>query len=127
MNSAGLPGTGMGGSFYILLALIMPFFELYQTILGRSSLKRWKLVLRQLAITLLILAGVEGTFFLSFELFGLKNPNAVVLGNNELTMEAFVIAPLVISWSLLLLVIIGIRIWALVEMVRSRRGKESYS
>lgn len=126
MNSAGLPGTGIGGLFYILLALCMPFFELYQTILGRSSLERWKLVLRQLAITLLILAGAGGTFFLSFELFGLKNPAALMVGNAELTTEAFFILPLVISWSLLILVLVGIRTWALVEVVSSRRGKKLY-
>lgn len=124
MNSAGLPGTGIGGLFYILLALTMPFFEFYQTIHGRGSLERWKLVLRQFAIALLILVGVEGAFFLTFKLFGLKNPTALVIGNAELTMGAFVIAPLVISWSILILVIVGIRIWAFFEQVRNRKDQK---
>jgi len=123
MNNAGLPGTAIGGFFYILLALSMPLFELYQTILGRSSFERWKLVLRQLAIALLILAGAEGTSFLAFELFGLKKPTVLMIGNAELATGAFIIAPLIISWSVLILVIAGIRIWALVEKVRSRRGE----
>jgi hypothetical protein len=126
VNSAGLPGTGIGGLLYILLALCMPFFEPYQTILGRTSLERWKLVLRQLAITLLILAGTGGTFVLSFELFGLKISTALMVGNAELITETFFIATLVISLSLLTLVLVGIRIWALVEVINSRRGKEPY-
>lgn len=125
MNGVGLPGTGFGGYFYIFLGLIMPFIELYQTIRGRSSFKRWKIVLRQLAIALLILAGVEGSYFLVFELFGLNKPTALVIGNAGLATGAFIIAPLVLSLSVLILVITGIRIWALVEKFRSRGGKES--
>ncbi|MFA6135382.1 MAG: hypothetical protein WC869_15325 [Phycisphaerae bacterium] len=38
----GLPGTGIGGIFYILLAFIMPVREAFLVITGKGiSLKRW--------------------------------------------------------------------------------------
>jgi hypothetical protein len=41
---AGLPGTGIGGIFYLLLTLWMPIHELYLTFTGRSSLARWRFI-----------------------------------------------------------------------------------
>ena len=56
--NAGLPGVGIGGVFYLVLALFMPFLELYKTIKGESSLKRWGIVVRQLVMAGSILAGM---------------------------------------------------------------------
>lgn len=56
--NAGLPGAGIGGVFYLVLALFMPFLELYKTIKGESSLKRWGIVVRQLVMAGSILAGM---------------------------------------------------------------------
>lgn len=58
--NAGLPGTGLGGLFYLLLALVMPFVELVQTVRGRSSRERWRLVLTQLGVALGIIAVMAG-------------------------------------------------------------------
>jgi hypothetical protein len=56
--NAGLPGTGIGGVFYLLSALLMPFFEVVRTLRGNSSWSRWVLLLRQLAMAAGILAGM---------------------------------------------------------------------
>lgn len=56
--TAGLPGTGIGGVFYLLSALLMPFFELVKTLRGQSSWLRWTLVIRQLAMAFGIVAGM---------------------------------------------------------------------
>lgn len=40
--AAGLPSTGIGGIFYLLLVLWMPLRELHLTFQGRSSLARWR-------------------------------------------------------------------------------------
>jgi len=53
--TAGLPGTGIGGVFYLLSALLMPIVEIVLTIRGKSSVARWMLVLRQLAMGFTIL------------------------------------------------------------------------
>jgi hypothetical protein len=39
---AGLPGTGIGGLFYLALVLWMPLRELTLLLRGRSSLARWR-------------------------------------------------------------------------------------
>jgi len=56
--TAGLPGTGIGGVFYLLSALVMPFAELVKTLRGQSSWSRWILVFRQLAMAGGIVAGM---------------------------------------------------------------------
>lgn len=56
--TAGLPGTGIGGVFYLLSALLMPLVELVKTLRGQSSWPRWVLVIRQLAMASGIIAGM---------------------------------------------------------------------
>lgn len=56
--TAGLPGTGIGGVFYLLSALLMPLVELVKTLRGQSSGRRWLLVIRQLALASGIVAGM---------------------------------------------------------------------
>lgn len=50
--NAGLPGTGLGGLFYLLLALAMPVIELVRTLRGDRSPERWRLALTQSGIAL---------------------------------------------------------------------------
>lgn len=47
--SAGLPGLGLGGLFFIISALLAPLFELGRTLQGRSSRAAWRAVGRQFA------------------------------------------------------------------------------
>lgn len=56
--TAGLPGTGIGGIFYLLSALLMPFYELVNTVRGKSSWARWALLLKQLAMAGGIIGGM---------------------------------------------------------------------
>ena len=58
--TAGLPGTGLGGFYYILLVAAMPAREAYLTVRGRSSVARWKTVGYHLAIVGGILAALAG-------------------------------------------------------------------
>jgi len=48
--SAGMPGLGLGGLFFVLSALFAPFVELRRTAQGRSSAAAWRQVGRQFAI-----------------------------------------------------------------------------
>jgi hypothetical protein len=41
---AGLPGTGLGGLFYLVLVLLMPARELWLTLRGRGDAARWRTV-----------------------------------------------------------------------------------
>jgi hypothetical protein len=56
--NAGLPGAGIGGLFYVLSALWMPFRELALTVSGRSSLRRWGAVGRQVALAAAVVTAV---------------------------------------------------------------------
>ena len=62
--NVGLPGTGIGGLFYLLMALVMPIMELGNTLLGRSTLDRWKLVLRQVILASGVVLGLVATGWL---------------------------------------------------------------
>src|ERR1700760_4702497 len=57
--SAGLPGVGLSGVFFIISALVMLPCEIVQTIRGRSSWQRWSRVLRHLAIAITMIAGLQ--------------------------------------------------------------------
>jgi Trk-type K+ transport system membrane component len=48
--TAGLPGVGLSGLFFVVSALLMVAVELVRTARGRSSLSRWRFVGRQAAI-----------------------------------------------------------------------------
>ncbi len=50
--SAGMPGLGLGGLFFVLSALLAPVVELRRTAQGRSSAAAWRQVGRQFAIAL---------------------------------------------------------------------------
>jgi hypothetical protein len=54
--AAGLPGTGIGGIFYMLLVAVMPLRELRRTLSRRSCRARWKTVAASLLLVAAILA-----------------------------------------------------------------------
>lgn len=58
---AGIPGTGIGGLFYLIIALWMPIRELYCKVFKRSSLERWHIVRRHIFITLWLIMGMWAT------------------------------------------------------------------
>lgn len=59
--SAGLPGLGLGGLFFILSALLAPLLELARTVQGRSSRRAWAQVGRQFALALTMIVAVDLT------------------------------------------------------------------
>jgi len=61
---AGVPGTGIGGLYYVLLAAWMPIKELRRTFSGRSSLARWRFVLFQVSLAAAIIAALWGEYVL---------------------------------------------------------------
>ncbi len=60
--SAGLPGVGLSGVFFIISALVMVPLEIARTVRGQSSLARWATVLRHLAMALAMIVCVELTY-----------------------------------------------------------------
>lgn len=104
--NAGLPGTGIGGLFYILLALLMPLRELYLTARGRSSRERWRLVLQQLLIACGIVASLAATGWAVSRAFDTQA--AVGLGGTSIFL-----APALIAGLVLCVLVLALRVWAL--------------
>lgn len=60
----GVPGTGIGGLFYLLAAVCMPARELVLLARGRSSLARWRFIAMQWAMITGMLASLWGAMWL---------------------------------------------------------------
>jgi hypothetical protein len=61
--SVGLPGTGLGGLFFIISALLMLPIELVRLALGRSSLSRVGLAARHAGIATAMVAVLMGSYW----------------------------------------------------------------
>lgn len=57
--SAGLPGLGLGGLFFILSALVAPLPELWRLVRGRSSIAAWRAIGRQLGQATVMIAAID--------------------------------------------------------------------
>ena len=58
---AGLPGTGIGGIFYLLLAIWMPIRQIWTESVKKTRPKGWKRITQHLFMTLCIIAGMTVT------------------------------------------------------------------
>ena len=106
--TVGLPGTGIGGVFYLLSALFMPIQEIVKTVQGKSSISSWLLVLRQLSMGILIICAMWGLgivaalvydFFVSTKPVapGLIRDLHAHLFSTAFHLNVFHIAPIVMS------------------------------
>ena len=64
--SAGLPGLGLGGLFFIFSALLAPFPELWRTLRGRSGPAAWRVIGRQFAQAAVMVAAIDLTLRLAY-------------------------------------------------------------
>jgi hypothetical protein len=110
--SAGLPGFGLGGIFFIVSALIAPFGELARTARGHSSRTRWAGVARQFVMALAMVVAI----FLGLGMAGL------VTGSGPLAaIGSFSLLPVAATSTLLALVLLGAKGAQLVLDARARR------
>jgi fucose permease len=99
--TAGLPGTGVGGLFYMLSGILMPFREAYRAVRGKSDARSRRLVAYQTLMAL----GVVGGIWVTGWLLGLMiswapaaaatlhgTSNAVTHASNVVRVMAFFIA-----------------------------------
>jgi hypothetical protein len=68
--TAGLPGVGIGGLFYLISALLMPILEVVRTVRGRSSLARWRTVGRQFAMAVVMVGALTAVVWVLHAMTG---------------------------------------------------------
>jgi hypothetical protein len=115
--SAGLPGLGLGGLFFIFSALLAPFPELWRTLRGRSDLASWRSIGRQWMQALAMVAAIDLTLRLTYVAL-----SAAGIGNPPAADEATVL-PLNligITTGLLVLVLCSAKLVELALRARSR-------
>lgn len=77
---AGLPITALGGLFYLLLSLGMPFVELYRLLRGRGTPGAWPMMAR----IALVQGGILATIAAQAALVNAMIPGADVLADRAL-------------------------------------------
>ena len=70
--TVGLPGTGIGGLFYLLLVLVMPLRETFRILRGRGDVRRWRTIGGALALAAGILAALWLEAWVLVEILGLR-------------------------------------------------------
>src|SRR4051794_10095320 len=114
--NVGLPGTGIGGMFFVISALLTLPIELARFCAGRSSTARLKLALRHAAIAVAMI----GVLTLSF--WGLRAAVAAVRGQTHAGGTALThvlpIAPMLLTVTVLAAILLAAYLHHLVRGVR---------
>jgi hypothetical protein len=123
--NAGLPGTGIGGIFYLLSALWMPFHELYKTFRNKRQPQRLRLILVQSGMALGIIAGIWLTGWLLGELMMIHarltfKPGAAATAFSNVP-NAIKLTMVFLTIGLLAVVVGGVHILKLVMRYRQPR------
>jgi hypothetical protein len=107
--AAGLPGTGIGGLFFILSAFFMVIAETVNTVRGRSSLARWRIVARHAGVAAAMVAAVTATIWILHGLlFPAAKPESTGSSNSSGQLVPF--APVLITMAALALVLLTAKI-----------------
>ncbi len=118
---AGLPGTGIGGMFYLLSAFLMPLYEINKRLRSKSRRRgNIKLIAEQWAISLGMLAAFWVTGLVLGALLG--NPQAASLGVKNLSAHnVFRFQPLFISFGILFFVLAFVHFQSIIVARRLNR------
>jgi phage shock protein PspC (stress-responsive transcriptional regulator) len=73
---AGIPGTGIGGLYYLMLTFMMPLKEAYVTYQGKSSVRRWM----DIALQWFNAIGIVGSIWATGWLLGVSFIKAKAIG-----------------------------------------------
>ena len=120
--SAGLPGAGLAGVFFVLSALFAVPIEAVRTVRGRSSRAAWMLVTRNAALALVMIAALQ-LFFMGISAIARHTAEH---GKSPLP-KTLPIAPVLMALAILVIVLLtakGLELalrWR--AALRARRGR----
>lgn len=118
---AGIPGTGIGGLFYLLIALWMPVRELFLKMLRRGCHRRRRLVKKHLFITVSVIIGMWATI----ELVDWLLIQTRMLNNNS--QNILHVAPFLLTLAALIFVYLGLHVlrFCVIIVEKKSEGNES--
>jgi protein-S-isoprenylcysteine O-methyltransferase Ste14 len=119
--NVGLPGTGIGGLFYLMTTFIILLSELVMTVRGQSSKQRWSTVMEQTGMTVsMIIMAILTNMLVSTYL--LKKRVIVYPPSNSLVtngINLYAKHPILVPITLLFIVLIVIQIFYFTLRMRS--------
>lgn len=107
--TAGLPGAGIGGLFFVLSAYFMLVVEVQRTVRGRSSRERWRGVLRNVAVATAMVMAVTATVWAVHRLVYPPAPDRAGGGKHDGSgADAFLpFSPVLVALAVLATVLLG--------------------
>jgi len=116
---AGMPGTGIGGLLYLIIAIRMHIEEFYFTLIGKNSLKRLPVVKRHLFITAGIIIGMLATgWFIALIIPVVISQNPSMSINFNIKNNVIQISPFIFSLATLIGVYIGVHVLRIIVKQR---------
>jgi hypothetical protein len=115
----GLPGTGIGGLFYIVSALWMPVCEIWRRSRGGAP-RPWLLVARQFAIAVGVVVAMSGVFWALDAAFMLKEAAAHAASRGHM-MWTMRVSALMVTSGVLVAVISAVHFVRLCLRLRTLR------
>jgi hypothetical protein len=122
--TAGLPGTGIGGLFYLISALIMPVREAFRALIGRGDRERGQMALLQggLAVTIVGVVWVTGL------LLGLLHVGTQLVHHATIAgVRVFYVTPILVAFATLAGVLLAVEIARIVLLLKEGPDKTAAS
>jgi hypothetical protein len=117
--TAGLPGTGIGGLFYLVCALLMPFVTLVRAVRGRPVLPGEAFRQAGTAVGILLSMWCAG---LVLAMVRLEDTDAERLAS---WMQNLFVAPALVALAVLAAVVVVVEAVAFVARLRQRTSREA--
>jgi hypothetical protein len=105
---AGLPGTGIGGLFYLVCALLMPARELWRWARGHRDVASLRLAVTQCSLALSIIGAMWATSVIVSLLVG-----QVQIVPNSGPFRIFYVAPAIVAFGTLCGVLLAVEVLSL--------------
>lgn len=119
----GVPGTGIGGLFYLIVAIFMPVREFYLKIRNRDDVKRWQIIKKHYLLTIWIIIGMLITgWFLGWLIEVIIPTNNVIPGSSSHVENVIRISALLLT--LFTLVIVYLNMHVLRFIFKHKKNKK---
>jgi hypothetical protein len=122
--TAGLPGTGIGGLFYLISALLMPLREVFRALIGKGDRARGQMAVQQGALALTIL----GAVWMTGLLLGLLHVGTKLVHHATIAgVRVLYITPVIVAFATLSGVLLGVEIARVVLLIAEGPAKSAAS